>query len=200
MSDEPLSEALDQVRRMQDLVGDRLRFKGFSARARIAGGFIAMLGALALIALNRPHEPWLHLAGWALVLLAAGGVNYGALLLWLLDGGRVRRRADWIPALESLPPLAVGGAFSLAFVRAGLFDLLPATWMLCYGLAHMAFRRNLPLGVYLVGFFYLAAGFACLLLPGATFTDPRPLGFVFGFGEAAGGYALLQRDATGAPS
>lgn len=200
MTEQPLSEALDQVRRMQALVGDQLRFKGFSARARIAGGFVALFGALALILLNRPQAPEFHLAGWGLVFFVAGGINYGALLLWLLDGRRVRRRADWIPALESLPPLAVGGAFTLAFIRAGHFDLLPATWMLCYGLAHMAFRRNLPLGVYLVGFFYLAAGLACLLIPGASFTDPRPMGFVFGFGEAAGGYALLRRDTTGAPT
>jgi len=197
MIDEPLSEALDHVRRMQTLVEDQLRFKGFSARARMLGGFVALSGALGLALLNRPQAPWLHLAGWGLVLLVAGGVNYGALLLWLLDGGHVRRRADWIPALESLPPLAVGGAFSVAFVRAGLFDFLPATWMLCYGLAHMAFRRNLPIGVYIVGFFYLAAGAACLLIPGIAFTDPRPMGFVFGVGEVAGGYALLQRDPTG---
>jgi len=200
MSDEPINEALDQVRRMQALVGDQLRFKGFSARARMAGGCVALLGALGLMLLNRPHTPLLHLAGWGLVLIVAGGINYGALLLWLLDGGRVRRHTDWIPALESLPPLAVGGAFTLAFVRAGLFDLLPAAWMLCYGLAHMAFRRNLPLGVYIVGFFYLAAGAACLLLPDVSFTDPRPMGLVFGFGEIAGGYALLQRDATGVQS
>jgi len=200
MTDQPLSEALDHVRRMQALVGDQLRFKGFSARARIAGGFVAMLGALALILLNRPQAPWLHFAGWGLVFFVAGGINYGALLLWLVDSRRGRRRADWIPALESLPPLAVGGAFTLTFIRAGQFDLLPATWMLCYGLAHMAFRRNLPLGVYIVGFFYLAAGFACLLIPGVRFTDPRLMGFVFGFGEVAGGYALLQRDSTGAQS
>jgi hypothetical protein len=134
------------------------------------------------------------------VLFVAVGLNYGALLLWLLDRDRVRRRADWIPALESLPPLAVGAAFSLAFVRAGMFDYLPATWMLCYGLANMAFRRNLPVGVYLVGLFYLGAGLACLLIPGTSFTDPRPVGLVFGIGEIVGGYALLQRDGPGGQS
>lgn len=197
MSDEPLSEALDHVRRMQALVGDQLRFQGFSARARMVGGLVAMAGALGLTLLNRPQEPLLHLAGWGLVLLVAGGINFGALALWLFEGGRARRRADWIPALESLPPLAVGGVFSLAFVRAGLFDLLPAAWMLCYGVAHLSFRRNLPLGVYAVGFFYLAAGTACLLFPVAGFTDPRPMGLVFGLGEVAGGYALLNRPASG---
>ena len=133
-------------------------------------------------------------------MLAASILAVNTLLLWLLDRDRVRRRADWIPALESLPPLAVGAAFSLAFVRAGMFDYLPATWMLCYGLANMAFRRNLPVGVYLVGLFYLGAGLACLLIPGTSFTDPRPVGFVFGIGEIIGGYALLQRDGPGGQS
>ena len=200
MTSGSVDEALDQVRRMQTLVGDRLRFRGFSARARVIGGIVALVGGLALGLLHRPDSPFVHLVGWALVLFVAVGLNYGALLLWLLDRDRVRRRADWIPALESLPPLAVGAAFSLAFVRAGMFDYLPATWMLCYGLANMAFRRNLPVGVYFVGLFYLGAGLTCLLMPGTSFTDPRPVGFDVGIGEIIGGYALLQRDGPGGQS
>jgi hypothetical protein len=73
-------------------------------------------------------------------------------------------------------------------VRAGQFDLLPGVWMLCYGLVHMAYRRNLPRGVYAVGLFYLAAGAACLLAPGVRLCDPRPMGMVFGMGEMAGGF------------
>jgi hypothetical protein len=190
MHDERVDEALAQVRQMQTVVRDRLRFRGFSGRARVAGGLIALAGAVALGRLDLPDAPRSHLLGWALVLALAAGINYGALLLWMTAGGRWRRPAEWLPALESLPPLAVGGALSLAFVRAGAYDLLPGTWMLCYGLVHMAYRRNLPLGVYAVGFFYLAAGAICLLAPGLRFTDPRPMGMVFGVGEVAGGLAL----------
>jgi hypothetical protein len=68
--------------------------------------------------------------------------------------------------------------------------LLPGVWMLCYGLVHMAYRRNLPRGVYAVGLFYLAAGAVCLLAPGVRLCDPRPMGMVFGVGEVAGGLAL----------
>ena len=134
--------------------------------------------------------PQLHLLGWAAVLMLALGMNYGALLLWLRRDERWLRPAELIPALESLPPLAVGGFLSLAFWRAGTYDFLPGTWMLCYGLVHMAYRRNLPLPVYRMGFFYLVAGMVCLLAPGLTFTDPRPMGVVFGLGEVAGGLAL----------
>ena len=190
MTDERVDEALAQVRRMQSVVQDRLRFRGFSARARIAGGLVALAGATVLGRFAGPDAPQVHLAGWALVLVVAAGINYGALLCWMLTAARWRRPVEWVPALESLPPLAVGGALSLAFWRAGAYDLLPGTWMLCYGLVHMAYRRNLPPAVYAVGFFYLAAGVVCLLAPGLRFTDPRPMGVVFGVGEVAGGLAL----------
>lgn len=185
-----LHEALEQVRRMQAAVRDRLRFRGFSGSARMAGGLVALGGATILSRLDLPQAPLPHLVGWACVLALAGGLNYGALLLWLARQNRWRESSLWIPALESLPPLAVGGALSAALVRAGVYDLLPGTWMLCYGLVHMAYRRNLPRGVYAVGFFYVAAGIACLLAPGIRLTDPRPMGVVFGLGELAGGYCL----------
>ena len=107
MTDGPVNDALEQVRQMQAVVGDRMRFQGFSARARMAGGFVAVAGAIILQRLSIPDAPRLHLLGWAVVLLVAGGINYGALLLWLLAGGRGRRAGEWIPALESLPPLAI---------------------------------------------------------------------------------------------
>ncbi len=190
MTEQSMQDALAQVRQMQSVVQDRLQFRGFSSRARIAGGFVALLGATLLSRVAPPAAPWAHLLGWGVVLFLAAGVNYGALLLWLRRDERWQRPIEWVPALESLPPLLVGGALSVAFVRAGAFDLLPGTWMLCYGLVHMAYRRNLPRGVYVVGFFYLAAGTLCLLLPGVDFTDPRPMGWVFGAGEVAGGWAL----------
>jgi hypothetical protein len=190
MTDRGVGEALAQVRQMRTVVRDRLRFRGFSSRARMVGGCVALIGAAVLGRFAPPDAPLVHLAGWAAVLALAGGLNYGALLLWMSRDARWQRRSEWVPALESLPPLVVGGALSLALWRVTAYDLLPGTWMLCYGLVHLAYRRNLPAGVYLVGFFYLAAGAVCLLTPGLHFTDPRPMGFVFGVGEVAGGLAL----------
>ncbi|MBM4162971.1 MAG: hypothetical protein FJ222_00765 [Lentisphaerae bacterium] len=190
MADRGVHEALAQVREMQGVVQDRLRFRGFSSRARMIGGCVALIGAAVLGRFAPPDAPLVHLAGWAAVLVLAGGVNYGALLLWMGRAGRWQRRAEWVPALESLPPLGVGGALSIALWRVDAMDLLPGVWMLCYGLVHLAYRRNLPVGVYLVGFFYLVAGAVCLMMPGLQFTDPRPMGLVFGVGEVAGGLAL----------
>lgn len=190
MSDTGVNEALAQVREMQRVVQDRLRFRGFSSRARMVGGCVALIGAAVLGRFAPPDAPLVHLAGWAAVLVLAGGLNYGALLLWMGRDARWQRRAEWVPALESLPPLIVGGALSLALWRVNAYDLLPGTWMLCYGLVHLAYRRNLPMGVYVVGLAYLAAGTICLLTPGLHFTDPRPMGLIFGVGEVTGGLAL----------
>lgn len=190
MSEEGVNEALAQVRRMQTVVQDRLRFRGFSGHARIVGGFVALIGATLLGRFAPSGAPLTHLLGWGMVLLFAAGVNYGALTFWLLREGRWLRPAELVPALESLPPLAVGGILSLTLWRTGQYDLLPGTWMLCYGLVHMAYRRNLPVAVYGIGFFYLVAGSVCLLTTGLSFTDPRFMGAVFGMGEVAGGLAL----------
>ena len=48
MTDGPVNDALEQVRQMQAVVGDRMRFQGFSARARMAGGFVAIAGAIVV--------------------------------------------------------------------------------------------------------------------------------------------------------
>ncbi len=195
MSDIPVSEALEQVRRLQAVVRDRLRFRGFSARARIIGGLVALLGAVLVQQCNDlPAVPRVHLMVWLAVAGLAAAVNYGALLLWLVAGSRWRRPDEWLPAIEALPALVAGAAITWALARNHAYDLLPGAWMTSYGLVHMAYRRNLHLANYGVGLLYLLAGLLFLLLPGVTFTDPRPMGLVFGLGELAGGLALAVPD------
>jgi hypothetical protein len=44
-----------------------------------------------------------------------------------------------------------------------------------------------------LSFALIRAGLFCLLWPGLSFTDPRPMGLVFGVGELCGGWALRRR-------
>ncbi len=190
MTEHDVDRALKQVRQMHELVLDRQGFRGFSGVARMAGGAAALLTAL-MMRHAVPPEPNQHLVGWGLLLAFGLAVNFAALFYWLFENWKRIRLAELWPVLEVFPALSVGAVLSLALIRANQQDLLFGTWMALYGVSHMAFRRTLPLAVYCGGLFYIAAGAFFLLWPGVTFTDPRPMGFVFGLGELFGGWMLV---------
>lgn len=188
-----IHDAMDQVRRMQELVLAKQRFKGYSGKARIAGGLAVLLAAYVMNLPRFPADPLLHLAGWVAVLAIGMLLNYGGLALWFLKDPAVGR--DWLqlkPAADALPALAMGAVFSLAIVLRGRFDLLFGTWMCLYGLVHVAYRQSLPRANYVVGLFYMLCGSYCLLSPCCSFLNPWPMGLVFGLGEIAGGIVLYR--------
>ena len=193
MNEREVSEALAQVREMQTLVLDRQRFMGFSGVARMAGGVAVLLAALILLYAVPPILRD-HFIGWGIVLILGVVVNFSSLAYWLLRNHRRLGVAEiWVVA-EVVPALAVGAALSFALIRAGQVNLLFGSWMALYGLAHLLYRRNLPFSVYCLGLAYGVAGVFCLLWTGVCFTDPRPMGFVFGLGELFGGlcFSLLK--------
>ncbi len=187
-------DALGQVRRLRELILDKRRFRGYSGPARMISGSVALAGAFVISCLAKPDSgPRFHLAGWAAVLMAALGMNYGALLLWFWRDPEARRDPKNLrPAFEALPPLAVGAFLSLAAVLHGHFDLLFGIWMCVYGLVHIPYRHTLPVANYFVGIFYVLAGAVCLFWPGLTFANPWPMGIVFFTGEWWGGYILYR--------
>jgi hypothetical protein len=187
-----IDAALGRVREMQTLVLDCQRFSGFSGLARMSGGVAALATALAL-RVAVPAEPRPHLIGWGVLLVFGLGVNFAGLAAWFRRGGQGVRMAELWPVFETLPALSAGAALSFALIRAGRFELLFGVWMALFGVAHMPYRRNLPFPVYCTGLAYIAAGVFCLLWPGLSFTDPRPMGLVFGVGELCGGWALRRR-------
>jgi len=188
-----IHDAIGQVRRMQELVLARQRFKGYSGKARMAGGVFAIAGALVLSRPCFPVTPPAHLAGWGGVLAIALLLNYGGLALWFLGNPQLRRNFMQLkPATDALPALAMGAVFSLALVLHEQYDLLFGAWMCLYGLVHVAYRQSLPSIHYTVGIFYMLSGAGCLLAPGLCFTNPWPMGIVFGLGELAGGFILYR--------
>ncbi len=190
MTTTQIDDALAQVRRMRELVGDRQTFRGYSGRARLVGGAFCAVGAVVLSMPWMPAEPSAHLWGWGVIAAAAVTVNYFSLAYTLWKQGKLWTRAEILPVIDALPPFAVAGVLTLALIQHGQYDLLFGVWMLLYGLVHVVYRRNLPVANYAVGVWYLVAGTLCALSSRVVFTDPLPMALVFGFGELCGGLVL----------
>lgn len=196
-----IHDALAQVRTLQAFVLERNQFKGYSGKARVLSGLLTVAGAAVLSTNAYPATPAAHLAGWALILALGLIINYAALFYWFLFDADVRRNPLMLkPAIDALPPLAVGGLLAVALVLHGEYDLLFGTCLCLYGLAQVAYRRSLPGGIYWLGFLYLACGAVFLLAPGIRFTEPWPMAIAFSAGELASGIVLItdqQRSARG---
>lgn len=188
-----IHDALAQVRTLQEFILERNLFKGYSGWARVLSGSVALAGASVLALAPIPDSPWIHLAGWGIVLGTSVLLNYAALAYWFLFDQEVRRNPMMLkPALDAIPSLAVGAALSLALVLTRQFDLLFGVWMCLYGLAQTAYRNSLPKGVYITGLFYIGCGTGYLLMPGHSFFDPWIMGSVFFIGEMTGGAVLIR--------
>ncbi len=183
-----IHHALEQVQELQQRILEKQRFRGYSGRARMVGGLLALLTAIILATPSVPPSPFVHLRVWGVLLALALALNFGSVIyrLMLAPGGDwdVRRLR---PVIDTLPPICVGAILSVALVLHGQFDLLFGTWMCLFSLSHFATRQVLPAQMTLVGGFYLACGTACLLLPMGSFVNPWPMGLVFFVGEGAGG-------------
>jgi len=192
MVEEQIDDALDQVRRLSELVSRRRMFRGYSGRARMACGVLALIAAFILSLTIIPAGNPTHLFGWGVVLILALLINYGAVAWWYISHPDVRNNPVLLkPAMDALPALAAGGILTVALVSSGQYDLLFGVWMLMYGLAQTTYRTALPRGVYWTGMVYMVCG-ALLAIQPIAFTKPWPMGIVFFFGELAGGLCLLQ--------
>jgi hypothetical protein len=188
-----IHDAMGQVRRMQELVLAKQRFKGYSGKARVVGAAVALLGAFAMSRSAFPALPLAHLGGWTGVLVIGIIANYGGLAIWFMRDPAVQRDLMQLkPAADALPALGIGAVLSLSLVVHEQYDLLFGSWMCLYGLVHVAYRQSLPKTNYVVGVFYMLCGTYCLLSPCVSFTNPWPMGLVFGTGELAGGIVLYR--------
>jgi hypothetical protein len=156
-------------------------------------GLIGLSAAIRGGFSTNPND-WLD----AWLLAAALAVPLGAVTLWRearharvdLRHGPARRFV-----LNLAPPLLMGGVLSAALWRAGEFGLLPAVWLLGYGLAVLA-----------AGAFSLsllaAMGSAMMLLGAIAAFVPLPIGNLllgagFGVVQMVFGAIIVARARTG---
>lgn len=190
-----IQDALEQVRQLQQVIVDRLRFTGFSGPTRAISGTTALLAAAVMASPIYPQTTEAHLIGWLSVLAVALALNGGALVYWFITDLDVKRDVRRLgPVLDVLPPLGVGAMLTVALVLHNQHDLLFGIWMGMFGLTHLASRHVLPRAVMLVGLFYIACGALWLFTPNASFLNPWIMGLVFCAGEWTGGAILYWDD------
>jgi len=187
-----IHDALNQVKKMQELILEKKHFRGYSGKARIMSGIAAILASTVLSSRNVPQDNITHLTGWGIVLLIGLILNYGSVACWFMFDKDVRRNPIMLkPALDAIPALTVGAVLTVTMLLYDMFNLLPGVWMCLYGLAQAAYRLSLPRGIYMVGLIYILCGAYCLLHQ-FDFTNPWPMGLVFFSGEIIGGFILIK--------
>jgi hypothetical protein len=127
---------------------------------------------MGVIALAAGAAAWVVTTpgGWLAVWLGAAGLSF-AVAAWamarkshaegvsLLSGPG--RRFAW----NMIPPLLAGGILTLGLVRAGLFDLLPPTWLLLYGAGIVTGGSYSVRPIPLMGIGFMLTGVLALVSP-----------------------------------
>ena len=190
-----VQDALEQVKQLQQVIVDRLRFTGFSGPTRAISGTLALACAAVMASPFYPQTTEAHLIGWLSVLAVALALNTGALIYWFITNAEVNRDARRLgPVLDILPPLAVGALLTVSLTLHNQHEYLFGMWMCMFGLTNLASRHVLPRAICLVGIFYILCGGLWLFTPNASFFNPWMMGLVFCVGEITGGIILYYDD------
>jgi len=173
-------------RPLHDRALDNLQFIR-SAMER-AGSFTAVPGwGMVVVGCTALAATWLALrqsrdAGWLAVWL-------GDAVLGVVVGGAAmvqKARAANDPLLSGpgrrfglsfLPPIVVGALLTIALYRAGLFALMPGTWLLLYGTAVATAGAFSVRIVPLMGVCFMVLGAAALFAPAMLWPWFTAVGF-----------------------
>lgn len=200
-----LDGALGDIQAIRGALARRTRFEGYSAMGVGASALLAAGAGLYLARVGAADTPamaeWRFLTVWSEVLVLAMVVN-AAGILWNVTARRMRLRdSNLLPMLAAMtPPLLAGGVLTLALVRAEAVSLLPAVWMLNYGLCLYSLRGIGPKGVEWLG----AGAFACgvyglLALETEQLLNPAYMGGVFAVCQGLGAALIWEQDVRVAP-
>src|SRR5207302_2166263 len=186
MPSRPSFDGMSSPQPLRDRALDNLQFIR-SAMER-AGSFTAVPGwGMVVVGCTALAATWLALrqsrdAGWLAVWL-------GDAVLGVVVGGAAmvqKARAANDPLLSGpgrrfglsfLPPIVVGALLTIALYRAGLFALMPGTWLLLYGTAvATAGAFSVRIGP-LMGVCFMVLGAAALFAPAMLWPGFTAVGF-----------------------
>lgn len=164
-------------------------FTAVPGRGGMAMGVVALLAAGAARSSSTP-ESWLTL--WVTAALAAV-----ALGLWTMRAKALREGVALLagPGRRFLlclgPSLLAGALLTAGLARVGAFELLPATWLLCYGAGVVAAGAFSIAIVPATGAAFLALGALALAAP-ASWGDAL-LALGFGGVHLVSGFLVARR-------
>lgn len=162
----PDRRAADDLQFIRQTMERSAAFTAVSGWGQTAVGVTALIAAA--LAARRPLndkwvEIWLGEAACA-VGIALAAMNWKAARRALpLTSGPARKFA-----FNFLPPIAAGALLTIALVRAGNYTLLPATWLLLYGVAVATGGSVSVRIVPVMGVGFMALGVGALLVPSAA--------------------------------
>ncbi|MCG6986725.1 MAG: hypothetical protein LJF06_00850 [Gemmatimonadetes bacterium] len=162
---------------LHDRAMDNLRFiretmERSASFTAVSGRGVVLMGVVALSASVLVRDATGTLT-WAVTWLIAAAVSLGSALILMAGKARAAgmtllagpgRKFAW----NVTPPLIVGGLLTLAFLRLGLIDLLPATWLLLYGAGVVTGGAFSVRIVPLMGLAFMGLGTAALFAPAAV--------------------------------
>lgn len=165
------TEAEEHLRVIRSLMEKATIYRAISAPTALVGGLASVLFGLTLFFRWRPlplgreeaEFEQLFILGWGAVLAITGLAN--TFLLWR----DAKRRGDRFVSggmkhalLAMLPAMFCGAGLTIFALEARYTYALPPTWMLCYGVALLATRAFAPRSIQVLGWAFLAAGFAAI--------------------------------------
>lgn len=182
--------ALDDLRYIRSAVESAGEFTAVSGFGGVAMGVTGLIAAV--IAATQTSVPSLWLLTWlaAAVIATTIGVLSMAWKSKRAGSSLVSAPARRF-ALAFFPAIAAGAALTAALVVRGSFELLPAIWLLLYGVAVSAGGALSVRVVPFMGVALLLTGAAALAVP---FTVANTLlGFGFGIIQIGGGVIIIRR-------
>ena len=165
------------------------RYQLLTARAGLAAGCLAGVGALLFILLDAA-DPAQFAAVWGLVFVgAAAATIVGTVARGRQSGEPVWSRPARAVVLALAPSLAAAAVLTVFFFVHGWHLWLPGVWMLCYGQAALATSAYAPPVIRWLGASFLVFGAMTLAL-GPAAAVPM-MGLAFGLGHVGLGVYLL---------
>lgn len=155
--------AMDNLRFIRETMERSASFTHVSGLGGVAMGVVALVATGLAAAAATP-------AAWLATWLGAAGVSFAVSALMMAR----KSRAEGVPLLSGpgrrfawnmIPPLAAGGVLTAALARAGLYDILPGTWLLLYGVSIVTGGSYSVRPIPLMGVGFMAAGVGALASP-----------------------------------